>query len=319
MKKKWVLAIIILVGCSLAFFVYFRFAKTGADSSTRLKVTTTIPLLKNIVAEIGKDTVTVDSIISGPSCNHEYEPSSGDFRRIHQSSLLVKAGMGFDLWADRLLGDAGDGNIKIIDASRGAVAIANEAHSHEEENHEAESASEETSHESEHHHHLQNPHYWGNPENVKIMAENIYHALSESRPAKKDYFLKNYQAYITRLESTVKKLKQEVGKLKNKEIISYSAAFPYFYQYFGFANLATVETTCEQEVSPKHLAEVVELIKKEKIKVVVGEAVYPNLPENLVKETNSKLVLLWPATNDSENYLKTLTDNVEKMVSALND
>ncbi|NLW46930.1 MAG: hypothetical protein GXY86_06305, partial [Firmicutes bacterium] len=47
------------------------------------------------------------------------------------------------------------------------------------------------------------------------------------------------------------------------------------------------------------------------------EAVYPKLPENLAMETGAKLVLLWPATNESGDYLETLTENVMKLVAAL--
>ena len=78
-----------------------------------------------------------------------------------------------------------------------------------------------------------------------------------------------------------------------------------------------METTCEQEISPKRLMEMVKLIKEQGVTVVVGEEIYPQLPDVLAKETGAKVVLLWPTTVESGDYLETLKTNVEKMVSAL--
>jgi len=111
----------------------------------------------------------------------------------------------------------------------------------------------------------------------------------------------------------------EVAALSDKRVVSYSAAFPYFYAYFGFENLATVETACEQEVSPKRLLEVARLIQRKRVKVIVGERVYPTptLLESLAKDTGIKVVLLWPVSVESGDYLRTMRENVSKLVAAL--
>ncbi|HYH01540.1 MAG TPA: metal ABC transporter substrate-binding protein, partial [Bacillota bacterium] len=171
--------------------------------------------------------------------------------------------------------------------------------------------------EEDHHHHLDNPHYWGSPDNVKTMARNILTVLVKLVSNKKLQLTRNYNEYIKELDQICTGLKAKVAGLPDKRVVSYSAAFPYFYQYFGFENLATVESTCEQEISPKRLAEIAKLIKEKQVKVLVGESVYPKLPENLAQETAAKLVLLWPGTNEAEDYPATLKENVEKLVNVL--
>jgi ABC-type Zn uptake system ZnuABC Zn-binding protein ZnuA len=94
-------------------------------------------------------------------------------------------------------------------------------------------------------------------------------------------------------------------------------SIPYFYTCFGFKNKATVELSCEQEVSPKDLAKAAKFIKDQKIKVLIGDAAEPKEPEGLAKETGTKVIILWATTDNSGNYLKTLRRNVETLVKAL--
>jgi zinc transport system substrate-binding protein len=324
MKQRYFLIIaliIILVG--VCWFL-FKPADIGVTNDSKPLVTVSLPLLRSLVAEIGGDELEVESIIDGPSCSHEYEPASGDLINVSRSAVFVKVGLGFDIWADKLAKKAGE-KVLLIDASHGVGVIKdkdNEYGSHDEheahEGHEAHGPEEDhTAVEDHHHHELGNPHYWGDPENVKIMAGNILAGLSKAFPEREAVFTCNYQAYLAKLDRTVADLKTKVNLLSNKQLLSYSAAFPYFYRSFGLKNLETVETTCEQEVSPKRLAEVIAKAKAERVKVVVGDAIYPKLPENLAKEIGAKVVLLWPATNETGDYLETLTENVTKLVTAL--
>jgi ABC-type Zn uptake system ZnuABC Zn-binding protein ZnuA len=310
-KYGWlIIAAIVLVAGGW----WFTIKKTSlpADSGSRLKVAVSLPLLQNIVERIGGDEVAVSSIIKGSTCNHEYEPTAGDMKQAAGCDLFVKAGLGFDPWVDKLMESAASPQTVILDAAQGVTAI----HDDEDE-HEADKGAPEEEGSDGHDHELGNPHYWGSPANVKLVAKNILDKLITLRSAKQEYFTRNYQQFLAELDQTVAELKTRVERLKDRRIVSYSAAFPYFFEYFGFENQGTVEEAHEQEVSPKRMAEIVRLMKQRQVKVLIGEAVYPRLPENLAQETGARLVLLWSATDESGDYLKTLQVNIEKMVSAL--
>lgn len=320
MKKIWfVICLLLMAVILVGWLLISQRPDVGVSNNSKLQITVSMPLLRDLAEEIGGEEVAVESIIKGPSCNHEYEPASGDLIKVSRSALFIKVGMGFDLWAEKLAKSAGE-KVVVIDASHGVIPIEDD-HTHEghEGHEEHEKHGTEIGHEEgeDHHHEFGNPHYWGNPENVKIMAGNILEGLCKALPEKKAYFTRNYQAYLSKIDRTVDGLRTELKKITNNQVVSYSAAFPYFFRYFGLENLETVETTCEQEVSPKRLAEVITGMKANRVKVVVGEAVYPNLPENLAKDTGAELVLLWPATNETDDYLETLKENVEKLMAAL--
>lgn len=312
-NKVWLIVLIGILFLAGIWVVRHSRPQLEGKVSGKPQVIVSMPLLKHLVSRIGGNEITVVSIVKGAGCNHEYEPTSQDLKLVAGSALFIKVGMGFDRWADQLIKTVAPKGMRFFDASQGISPLAaTEADEDDATDQHHDSAVVE-----ENHHHADNPHYWGSPDNVKIMARNILTALLEMVPEKKLQLTKNYNEYINELEQVCTGLKARVDALPDKRIVSYSAAFPYFYQYFGFQNLATVESTCEQEISPKHLAKIARLIKEKQVKVLVGETVYPNLPENLARETAAKLVLLWPGTNEAEDYPATIKENVEKLVTAL--
>lgn len=261
------------------------------QDNDRIQVVASSPLVKNIVAQIGGAKVTVESIIQGPNCQHEYEASAGDMKRLAVCKAFFKIGMGSDVWADKLASGALNKKALFIDASRNIKPIKADG--------------------------LINPHYWGSPDNVKLMAKNILEGLCSAAPDQKPYFTTNFQNFIRKLDRTVAELKAKAKTVADKEFVSYSNAFPYFYRYFGFKNIATVERSCEREVTPREIATAAKLMKAKKIRVLVGDAAEPDEPNGLAKETRARKILLWAATDNSNDYLETLRRNVTILVEAL--
>jgi zinc transport system substrate-binding protein len=263
----------------------------ATKSSNKIQVVTSLPIVKNIVEKVGGDKVAVESIVHGPKCDHEYEPSPNDMKKLANSAVFIKIGMGSDPWADKMAAGTLSKKALYIDPSKGVKVLKVRG--------------------------LDNPHYWGSPENVKILAKNIVNGLSTVAPNQKAYFEGNYQKFVQEIDKTTTELKAKVATLKNKKFVSYAGAFPYFYQYFGFENQMTVELSCEQEVSPKDIVEATKLMKEKKINILVGDAAEPNEPDGLVRETTANKILLWATTDNSNDYLTTLRHNVEILVSAL--
>lgn len=264
---------------------------SNSANSTKLQIVTSLPLVKNIVETIGGEKVTVTSIVRGPRCDHEYEATANDLMKLAKCNVFVKIGMGSDPWTDKLTAGIVGKKTILIDSSQNIQPLKVRG--------------------------LENPHYWGDPENVKQMAKNILNGLVRAKPSAKSYLTGNYQAFIRRVDETAATLKSKVAKLPNKKIVSYTGAFPYFYRYFGFENLMTVELSCEQEVSPKDLVDAARLMKAKNLKILIDDAGEPHEPDGLAKETHAKVLLLWATTDQSGDYLTTLRRNVEMLVTAL--
>ncbi|HOP74938.1 MAG TPA: metal ABC transporter substrate-binding protein [Bacillota bacterium] len=306
MAKRWLWMSFIGLACIICIWAWVAQRETGGESGSQIKVSVSMPILKYLTERIGGSEVSVTSIINGPNCNHEYEPTTGDLKQVAASDLYIRVGMGFDRWVDQLVANAAGGRMLVIDASQGITALVEDEEDHHEE-----------ADEDDHNHFEENPHYWGNPDHVLMMAENIMKGLSKIAPDKQSMFEENYRKFKDELNALVNELKERISGLNAKPVVSYSAAFPYLFEAFGINNVITVESTCEQEVSPKRLVEVARVMRQNRIRVLIGEMVYPELPKNLAEETGAQVVLLWPATNESGDYLATLKENIEKLVEAL--
>ncbi len=290
MTKKAVLYLaLILAACFLGAAAPNGRAATAAKGLVH--VAASLPLAGNIAVKIGGARVTVKNLIQGSACDHSCEPGAGAMRELAGCDVFVKIGMGSDPWADRLARGVLGKKALFIDSSKGIKSLRVD--------------------------NLVNPHYWGNPDNVKIMARNILEGLCAAAPGDKAFFTGNYLKFIREIDRTSATLKAESKQAAGKQFVSYSNAFPYFYQYFGFRNLKTVELVCEQGISPRDLADAIRLMKAKRIKVVVGDAAEPRGPAEFARETGARLVLLWPTTDASGDYLRTLRRNVKTLVAAL--
>jgi zinc/manganese transport system substrate-binding protein len=136
-----------------------------------------------------------------------------------------------------------------------------------------------------------NPHYWLDPENAIIMAKNICEALSDESPENAEYFKKNLNDYVTRLNSKIEAWKSKLSGLKGKPIITYHKSWVYFADRFGIKVTGQVEPKPGIPPSPSHNAELISDIKKSNIKIILMEVYYSdNAPNQLVQSTGVKVV-----------------------------
>ena len=290
MKKiPFILLSIIIIVILLFVYIYSNLKPIMVANDSKLKIVTSTKLLKNLAEKIGGDSVTVSAIVTGGGCAHEYDPTPGDFKKAASADVIIKIGAGFDDWINKIVKSVAKKQAAVVDASNGVFLLDDE----------------------------HNPHYWGNPENVMIMARNILDALIKKAPMQNKIFQDNYLKFEADLKKVTSELKKKVASLRDKRVVSYSAAFPYFYHFFNIDNIFTVEEGHEQEVTSQQLAGAICHIQEYHIKVIVGEKTSQKLPEALARETGAKVVLLWPMVNDTGDYLTTLEENIEMLVKAL--
>ena len=68
-----------------------------------LKVVTTTTELRNLVEIVGGDRVAASHLIA-PNTNAEhYQAKPQDLARVKEADLIVRVGLDYDLWLDRLL------------------------------------------------------------------------------------------------------------------------------------------------------------------------------------------------------------------------
>lgn len=283
--------------------------------STPIRVVATLPVLKDLAEVVGGAHVRVDSLITGFESEHSYQPKPSDLILVQKAKLLLKIGLGLEIWVEPLIENAAQAELLIVTTSAGVTLIAHQgadADRHFDIRADAHAG---------HHGEAGNPHIWLDPENVKIMVKHIQDALIQIDATHENDYRRNTRRYIEQLSALEKELQEKVAALKSREIITHHPAWPYFAQRFGFVIKGNILRQIGNGASAKRISDLIRLLRKEKIRVIVSEPqLNQKIPQILAEESGAKIISLSPlpgAIPGTTNYLALIRYNVETLVSAL--
>ena len=279
-----------------------------------IPVVTTLPVLMDFVQQIGGPRVTVKSLINGLESEHTYTPKPSDVLSVSQARMLVKVGLGLEIWVNDLIRNAENRNLLTVNTSEGVPLIKDtEDHDASDKDRAGESFKER--------HSMGNPHIWLDPENAKTMIRHITDGLIKVDPAHKGEYLSNQSMYLKALSGLEDEIKRRVRGLPDRRIITHHGAWPYFARRFGFIIEDTIVLQVGAEPSARHIQELIEKIRRKKIKVIASEPqLNPQVPNLLAQETGARVVLLSPlpgALPGTETYLELIRYDSEQLLSAL--
>lgn len=282
-----------------------------AFAQEHIQVVTTTTDLRSLTEAVGGERVAVVSLVP-PNMNAEdYQPKPQDVLRLKNAQMLVRVGLDYDLWADRLLMQAGKSEISrggegYVDASfavavlelRGMSVGPGDGHAHG----------------------SGNPHYWLDPKNAEIITGTILEALARIDPAGAATYEANRSAFLARLQAKLTEWETKLAPLKAMPIVAYHNNWPYFARRFRLDFVDFIETKPGVPPSPSHLAALVRTMQTRGVRIVVRE---PHEPERDVAfvagRAGAKVVVLaasvgaLPSTSD---YISMFDANVEALTSA---
>jgi len=235
---------------------------SAALAQDRVQVVTTTTDLRSLTEAVGGDRVAAVSLVPPNLDAEEYQPKPQDVLRLKQARLLVRVGLDYDLWLDRLLAQVGRPDISrggpaYVDASfaiavlelRGMSIGPGDGHAHG----------------------SGNPHYWLDPKNAETITANIVEALARIDPANAKTYEANRQAFLTRLNAKLTEWESKLGALKAMPIIAYHNSWPYFARRFRLDIIGFIETKPGVPPSPSHLAEIVRDMRARGARIVLRE------------------------------------------------
>jgi ABC-type Zn uptake system ZnuABC Zn-binding protein ZnuA len=153
------------------------------------------------------------------------------------------------------------------------------------------------------------------------MTRHIAQALIEADPANALEYRTNLDNYLKRLSDSEEELTRHVAVLRDRRIVTYHPAWPYFARRFGFRIEGDIIRQVGSEPTAAQLARLAGRMKTEKIKVIVSEPqLNQKLAQTLARETGARIVLLSTlpgAIKGTETYLSMLQYDITKLVEAL--
>ncbi len=315
MKKRlfnllFFLCLVIMTGCN-------RAENTSATpGKTELVVVTSFYPVYISTINITKDVpgVKVTNLTeSFTGCLHNYSMTADNMKIIATADIFVVNGAGMEGFLDRVIKEQPD--LKIIDASKGIELIEGKHHKHQEESHEHECESHEETHGEG------NPHVWVSVSNLIKQINNIEKDLSLYDPSHKELYRKNADTYIEKLYKLKEEMNSEIKDIKDRNIITFHEAFPYFAKDFGLNILAVIEREPGTEPNAKELAETIEIIKKHKVKALFAEPQYSSKSADVIAhETGLKVFILDPAATgpmEYDAYINIMKNNMKVIKEAL--
>lgn len=251
-----------------------------------------------LTSNITKDIPNVKTVnLTRPTtgCLHDYQLSPSDIKILESADALVINGLGMESFMDKII--AQYPNIKVIDSGSGIPTI-NNLNSTE-----------------------PNPHIWVSVSNAILQVKNINKGLSAIAPENANNFGKNTTEYIGKLEILKATMEKELADLKNKNIVTFHEAFPYFAKEFNLDIVSFVEREPGSEPSAGELTKTINAIKEKSVKAIFTEPQYPVKPaETIARETGIKVYILDPITtgpDDINSYQVIMQNNLNTLKEAL--
>jgi ABC-type Zn uptake system ZnuABC Zn-binding protein ZnuA len=269
----WALGILLIASALIA--------EGPARAQERLSVVTSTNDLRSLAEAVGGKRIAVTALVPPGFDPEEYQPRPQDLARVQQAQAVVRVGLDFDLWLDRLLAQAGAsvrrGAAGYVDASLGIATLdvrgmsIGDAHGHG----------------------SGNPHYWLDPRNAEIITANILAALVGIDRENSAIYEANRLAFLSRLEPKIKEWEDRLAALRGVPLVAYHNSWPYFARRFRLEFIGTVEPKPGVPPSPSHLVSLIGTMNARRARIIVRQ---PHEPEKdvgfVAKRTGSVVAVL---------------------------
>lgn len=286
--------------------VVLLMASTVAWAGAKVKVVTSTSDLAEFVRVVGGDRVEVDFIVRGTQNPHFVEVKPSYMMKMKSAQAFFMIGMQMEPWAPQIIDGSRNADLMIIDCSRDVTKM------------EVPTGKVDASQGDVHPY--GNPHYWLDPENVRVILNEITEGLSKLSPADRAYFQANADTYVKDLELAMKGWKKTLEPFRGRTLITYHTSFSYFANRFGLEIAGYVEPKPGIAPTPSHVTDLIDRMKTQRIRVIGVEQFYEqSIPSSLARSTGAALVRLSTAVGglDGTDSYKSLIDyNVRTLADA---
>jgi zinc/manganese transport system substrate-binding protein len=272
-----------------------------AAAKADLTVASLSTVTTDLARQIGGDHVRVQPIITAGIDPHEFEPTPGDVRCVVTADLVLLTGKGIDGYLPKLEQAAGSG-VKFLDlgAAIPSLTMIDAGKS------------------------VEDPHWWHSIDNMTVATRLVTQAFEHADPENAAYYRKNGKDYLTILEELQRWTRVKVAELPHSKriLVTSHDALQYFARDNGFSIDPVKGISTTEEPSSRHVRDIIELIRKERVKAVFFESIEnPQALERITSETGAKpggiLYSDGLGQNEASTYDSMMRHNVSTIVDAL--
>lgn len=271
-----------------------------AKQEKRLRIVTSLFPLYDFAKAVGGQKATVLLLLPPGVEPHSFEPTPRDILEVNGADIFVYTGSFMEPWAASIIKGANMRKLVVVDSSRG-VALRQEQKGAPSEDTptvspEARGVRKEAV----------DPHIWLDLDNAQKMVDNILAGFVERDPVDKDFFEQNAALYKSRLRQLDEEFREGLGRCKTHLFIHGGHyAFNYLARRYGLTYVSAYGFSPDAEPSPRHLADMIEVMRRHKTKYVFyEELIQPKVAETLARETGARLLALNGGHNVTAEEMK---------------
>src|SRR6266550_8195963 len=196
MRGRCCPCMVLTLACALGLaFV----GQSAAARTSRIVATTSD--LASLAQAVAGDLAQVETIIPPGADAEAFEPRPSDLARLKGASIVIRVGLGYDHWLDKVLTMHGDaavnrGGAGYFDASVGIPLL------------EVKGSPLDPAARDGHAHGLANPHYWLDPANAETISGGIAEAGIRVAPEMAEKMIANRDSFLSRLKTSLARWEQ---------------------------------------------------------------------------------------------------------------
>jgi zinc/manganese transport system substrate-binding protein len=251
--KTFIRAVLVLASACVA-------SDAHAGEAKPLKVVASFTILAGWAQIVGREDVSVTTLVGPDSDAHVYEPTPSDVQRVAQADLLIVNGLGFEGWMSRLI-DASDFKGKTVVASRGVRVRMQSGQP--------------------------DPHAWHDLQNAAAYVHNIAEAFGARSPARAARFSARAAAYCAELQALATHSRLQIESIPREQrvaVISHDA-FGYLADAYQLRLLPVLGMSTDSEPSAAAVGALIRQIRAHQVHAVFLENIRdPRLVRRIADE-----------------------------------
>ncbi|WP_412709211.1 metal ABC transporter substrate-binding protein [Atrimonas thermophila] len=279
---------------SLIWAMILCFPHPALPKENTLSVATSIAPLASLIKEIADNEAEVICIIPPGSEPHTFELKPKDMVRLEKAKLLFAVGWNFENFIKQLLIHLSE-KVDIVEVNKGIEPIYY--------------ASKEP-----------NPHIWLSANNIITITHTIAEYLSQIDPSNREYYFKNAQSLITKIQELHHRFSQKFRSLKNRSFIASHPSWSYLARDYDLQEIGVLEEGPHQIPSPRAIKDLIQKAREKGTKLVLADRLHnPQLAEMIAREIGGKVLYLDVLGSPDTSCWELLERNLEPIYQALSE
>ena len=305
-------------------------------AQAKINVVASVKPVHSLVAAVMEGIGAPVLIVKGAASPHTYALKPSQAEQIEKADLVFWMGHSLETFLEKPLESLASKamvvelmdshGLKKLEMREGGGFDEHDHDDHDEDGHKEHEDHSEEEHDNhaeeshdDHGHGKFDVHVWLDPENAKVMANEIMEALKKVDPGNAKKYETNTKKIVEKLNQLVAEISAELSSVKGKGFIVFHDAYQYFEERFGLKAVGSITVSPEVVPGVKRIKELKTKIKELNALCVFSEPQFkPKLVSTVVEGTKAKTGVIDPLGASIQNGPKLYFILIRDMANSLN-